>query len=394
MKAQAVTTCRVCANGRLEKVLDLGHQPLANLFLRQVADQEVTYPLEVFLCDICGHLQTSVMIDREAIFSDYIYFSTPNPSLSEHFQKYADDIKRRVPTWKDDLILEVASNDGILLKEFAHNPNNVLGIDPAVNIEACVPTWREFFTRDTAARIVAEKGRKAKVIMANNVITHTDDLHEIVGAMADALDDEGIIVMEAPWMGNMFENNAYDIIYHEHVTYFSVSTMIYLFTKHGLVMTDLEFHNVQGNSYRAFFKKIGHGEQSAFATEMAAKEAERGWLKPEAYLTLSRRIADSKEKLLTTLKKLKSEGKSIAGYGAAAKGNVILNYTGCGQYLDCLTDVMPSKIGLYAPGSKLIVKHRNDVNPDVFVLFAWTYKDHILAKEVDFKGEWVIPNAV
>lgn len=394
MKVHVVTACRVCETKDLAKVLDLGHQPLANLFLKTPSEDQPTYPLEVMLCDNCGHLQTSVMVDREQIFSDYIYFSTPNPSLSEHFQKYADDIKRRVPTWKDELILEVASNDGILLKEFAHNPDNVVGIDPALNIEACVPTWREFFTRDTAARIIAAKGRKAKVIMANNVITHTDDLHEIVGAMADALDGEGIIVMEAPWMGNMFENNAYDIIYHEHVTYFSVSTMIYLFAKHGLVMTDLSFHNVQGNSYRAFFKKVGHGVQSPLATEVAAKEVERGWLKPEAYGELSRRIAQSKDRLLTTLKNLKAEGKSIAGYGAAAKGNVILNYTDCGQYLECLVDVMPSKIGLYAPGSRLPVKHRADVNPDVFVLFAWTYKDHILAKETDFKGEWVIPNAV
>jgi len=394
MTVRELTACRVCGQQNLNKVIDLGSQPLANLFLRSPEEEQLAYPLEVHLCQTCGHLQTSVMIDRDQIFSDYIYFSTPNPSLSEHFKKYADDVKHRVPTWKDELVLEIASNDGILLKEFAVNPNNVVGIDPALNIEACVPTWREFFTRDTAARIVEAKGRKAKIIMANNVITHTDDLHEIVAAMAQALDDDGVIIMEAPWMGNMFENNAYDIIYHEHVSYFSISTIIYLFAKFGLVMTDLEFHNVQGNSYRTFFKKVGHGTQSPLATEVAAREVADGWLKPEAYRQLMLQIEQSKVRLLDTLRRLKSEGKSIVGYGAAAKGNVILNYTGCGQYLDSLIDVMPSKIGLYAPGSRLEVKERQAVDPDVFVMFAWTYKSHILTKEADFKGEWVIPNAV
>lgn len=391
MEAIEIKYCRVCENTLLFKVLDLGKQPLANLFLKNKNDKEEKYPLDVYLCENCGHLQLGTLVDREKIFSDYIYFSKPNPTFSTHFKKYADDIKKRVPTWQSDLIVEIGSNDGILLSFFSVAGKNVLGIDPALNIEASVPTWREFFTTDTANRIVKEKG-KAKVIMANNVFAHTFDLHDTILGMKNLLHDDGLIVIEAPWIGDMFENNAYDTIYHEHLSYFSITALMHLFSLFGFVMVDLEFHPVHGNSFRVFFMQEGSGKVSDKALEVVKMEKEKGWNKRDAYILLSKQIEKSKDILLGKLKKLKIEGKKVVGYGAPAKANTIINYTGCGEYIDCFIDGMPSKVGLYTPGSHLKVLSREEVNPDVFVMFAWNYKKHILEKEKDFKGEWIIPN--
>lgn len=391
MESKLITECRVCGNADLIKVLDLGMQPLANLFLRDKNDEEEMYPLDVYLCEACGHAQLGTLVDREGIFTDYIYFSAPNPTLSDHFRKYADGVKNRVPTWADDLIVEIGSNDGILLKEFDKG-GNVLGIDPAKNIETSVPTWKEFFSTDTVKRIIKEKGKKAKIIMANNVLAHTFDLKEILTAMGDLLDDDGLVVIEAPWLGDMFENNAYDTIYHEHLSYFSINTLMHLFSTHGFDIVDLEFNPIQGNSFRVFLQKSGVSSVSEYAKEVVRMENEKGWTKKESFDLLSYNIEKSKDILVDKLKKLKQQGKTIAGYGAPAKGNTIINYALCGQYLDYLIDGMPSKIGFYAPGSKLEVKKREEVNPDVFIMFAWNYKEHILEKERDFRGEWIIPN--
>jgi hypothetical protein len=271
MESQRIKQCRVCGNVDLVKVLDLGMQPLANLFLKDKNDKEEMYPLDVYLCEVCGHVQLGTLVDREGIFTDYIYFSAPNPTLSDHFRKYADDVKSRVPTWASDLIVEIGSNDGILLKEFDKG-GNVLGIDPAQNIQTTVPTWREFFNIDTAKRIVKEKGKKAKVIMANNVLAHTFDLKEILTAMGDLLDDDGLIVIEAPWLGDMFENNAYDTIYHEHLSYFSINTLIHLFSAHGFDIVDLEFNPIQGNSFRVFLQKSGVAPVSEYAKEVGLEK--------------------------------------------------------------------------------------------------------------------------
>ncbi|MBP9714929.1 MAG: class I SAM-dependent methyltransferase [Candidatus Pacebacteria bacterium] len=392
MKSEKLDYCRVCEGKDLVRVLDLGMQPLANMFLKHKDVREDTFPLDVYLCEICGHVQLGTHVEREGIFSDYIYFSGPNPTLSEHFKKYAEDVKKRVPSWQNDLIIEIGSNDGILLKEFNVNDKNVLGIDPAKNIETVVPTWREFFNIDVAKRIVKEKGKKAKIIMANNVLAHTFDLKEMLEAFNELLNDDGLIIIEAPWLGDMFENNAYDTIYHEHLSYFSINTLIHLFSKYGFDIVDLEFHKIQGNSFRIFLKKKGKGEFSEYAKEIAEMEKTKGWTKREAFTKLRENIEKSKNTLVEKLKKLKNEGKTIAGYGAPAKGNTIINYAVCGEYLDYVIDGMPSKIGFYTPGSKLQVVKREEVNPDVFVMFAWNYKEHILKKEKNFKGEWIIPN--
>jgi hypothetical protein len=383
--ARMISSCRVCTGQRLVKVLDLGKQPLANRFLKEQHEEEAAYPLDVFLCSDCGHAELGTIVDREAIFSDYIYVSAANPTLSDHFKKYVEDVKRRVPTWRDELIVEIGSNDGILLREFGSQEGNVLGVDPAKNIQASVPTLNAFFSRETAERILMEKGRQAKVIIANNVLAHTEDIRSMVSGMATLSADDGLIVIEAPWLGDMFEHNAYDTIYHEHLSYFSITALSRLFKDFGFVLVDLEFHPVQGNSFRAFFKKEGQGAISPFAREVMRQEEEKGWTKPEAFLQLGKNIA---------LSELKTQGKTIMGYGAPAKGNTILNYTGAGEYLTALIDDMPTKIGLFAPGSRLPVVPRTVPRPDAFVVFAWTYLPHILKKEADFTGEWIIPNRV
>lgn len=391
LSVRATTSCRVCLNQDLVKVLDFGVQPLANRFLQEPLEEDV-FPLDVYLCEACGHAELGTIVDREGIFSDYIYVSRANPTLSDHFRKYVEDLKRRVPSWRNAFVVEIGSNDGILLREFGDDERRVLGVDPAKNIPADVPTLREFFTREVAEHILEERG-PASIIIANNVLAHTEDIRSMVSGMSVLLGEQGVIAVEAPWLGDMFEKNAYDTIYHEHLSYFSITALNRLFAEFGLVMVDLEFHPIQGTSFRAFFQKRSVASPSVFAREVMEKERQSGWTKRQAFLLLAERIQQSKETLLQKLRDLKSLGKSVMGYGAPAKGNTILNYTGCGAYLDGLIDDMPSKIGKYAPGSQLKVIPRGP-KPDAFVVFAWNYLPHILEKEKDFMGEWIIPNAL
>ena len=287
IEAKPIDFCRVCLARDLEKILDLGKQPLANSFLKQKDQDEQFFPLDAYLCENCGHVQLGTNVDREGIFRNYLYFSGPNPGLSSHFQKYAADVKQHVPSWQNDLIVEIGSNDGILLKEFQSPQNSILGVDPALNIESVVPTMREFFGSKVAERILREKGRKASVIMANNVLAHTYDLHDTVAGMAELITDDGLVVIEAPWLGDMFETNAYDTIYHEHLSYFSIMALQKLFEQFGLVLVDLEFQPVQGKSFRAFFGK--NRKPSDFAQKIVTMEAQRGWNYRQAFAMLAKK---------------------------------------------------------------------------------------------------------
>lgn len=397
-------TCRECGAADLVKFLDLGEQPPANSFLKkeELTQPESKFPLEVYFCRSCSAAQLVHVVDKSLLFRDYVYFSSGMPKVSPHWQAYAEyAMKGFLPT-KKELVVEIGSNDGILLKFFQDNGYKVLGVDPAENIakvaeERGVPTWAEFFGAAVAKKIGRERGL-ATAILANNVVAHIDDHQDLCRGVKSLLRPEGVFVLEAPYLIDMFENLAYDTIYHEHLGFLAVRPLQKLFAKYDLEAFDVKIVLAQGRSLRLF---VGHKGAHPVSEEIGfwvKKELEYGLDREQSYFDLSRRIASSKSKLVALLRKLKSEGKRIAAYGAPAKGNTLLNYCKIGpDILDYALEDLPSKQGLYTPGMHIPVmdrKHAEANPPDYYLMLAWNYEKAILEKERGFLnrgGHFIIP---
>ena len=398
-------SCRICGGYNLVKFLDLGNQPLANSFVPQSCldsdTVEFTYPLDVYFCHDCNLAQLINVVDKEVLFKDYIYFSSGMPKLSDHFQKYAEDVVSRFLD-KDDFVVELASNDGILLKFFKDNGYKTLGVDPAGNvvkkaIALGVNTIVDFFSEDLSKEIVSKYG-KAKVIMANNVVAHINDHHDLAKGVANLLDEKGVFILEAPYLVDMFENLTYDTIYHEHLSYLAVRPLSVLFGKFGLEIFEVEVHQVQGQSLRVFVGKKGEHKIGDSVGRYIDLEKSLGLDSVEAYFSLAKRIEDSKTKLVSILNDLKKQKKTIAAYGAPAKGNTLLNYCQIGTALvDYASDGLPSKQGLLTPGMHIPVvseEYMHDHVPDYFLMLAWNYFNVIKEKEKSFVrdgGKFIIP---
>jgi len=345
--------------------------------------------------------QLADVVDKDELFRNYIYFSSGMPKLSDHFRLYAEEVMSRFLK-PGDFVVEIASNDGILLKFFKDRGYRILGIDPALNIVKVaeslgVPTLPKFFSESLAGTIATKEG-KVKAILANNVVAHINDHHDLASGIAALLDDEGVFVLEAPYLIDMFDNLTYDTIYHEHLSYLAIRPLQTLFEKFGLEIFDVALHPVQGQSIRVFVGKQGRRSISSTVRAFIAREKELEMDKFESYLKLAKRIESSKNKLVDLLRRLKQDGKKIAAYGAPAKGNTLLNYCEIGtDILDYALEDLPSKLGLYTPGMHIPVMDRAYTQshlPDYFLLLAWNYSKPILAKEESFRthgGKFIIP---
>jgi len=397
-------TCRICKIQDLTKFLILGPQPLANRFLKktQLSELEPFYPLDVYFCHKCNLVQLVDIVDKEELFRDYIYFSSGMPVLSEHFRLYAEDVIKKFLNSLDQFVVEIGSNDGILLKFFKDSGFKVLGIEPAENIipiaqSLGVETLNDFFSEKLAEEIVKKYGR-AKVIMANNVVAHINDHHDLVKGVYKLLDDKGIFIFEAPYLIDMFENLTYDTIYHEHLSYLAITPLSYLFRQFGMEIFDVKLFSVQGQSIRVFVSKKGEYPVEPSVQKLIRKEKTLSLDKVESYFYLAKRIESSKNKLRQLLKNLKIQGKKIAAYGAPAKGNTLLNYCKIGpDILDYATDSLWSKQGLYTPGMHIPVVVPEIIQkdpPDYMLLLAWNYADTILEKEKNYRdrgGKFIFP---
>ena len=388
------TQCRICGCKELIKFLDLGDHPLANSFLKTKEQEEKLYPLQVAWCKECNLVQLLHVVDRDILYRDYIYFSSGVLKLSEYFRKYAEDVMQYVE--RGDFIVEIASNDGILLKFFKDEGFEIQGIDPAINIaktaeQLGVPTIPDYFSEELADKI----GKKAKLIIANNVVAHTDDHQDMMRGVFKLLDENGVFIIEAPYLVDMFENLTYDTIYHEHLSYLSVRSLKYLLEKHGLEIFKVEVHEIQGRSLRVFIGHKGVFDIHHSVQEYIDIELRLGLDKIDAYQELAARIIAQKAQLQTMLKEL-SKTKKIAGYAASAKGNTLLNYCRI-DCLDYILDHMKAKQGLFTPGTHLPIvsaEYAEQNPPDYFLMLAWNYEKQILAKEVDFRkngGKFIVP---
>lgn len=398
-----VCACRCCGERSLVPVLDLGMMPLTAAFVTEERRhlEEPRYPLKVVFCPSCSLVQIEHTVPPERIFlDDYPYYSSFIPALLSHARENALALIDRYNLGPSSLVVELGSNDGYLLRNFVERGIPVLGIDPAAGPCAAaekvgVHTLCDFFTPRLAERLVREVAR-ADVIIANNVMAHVPDPHAFVDGIALLLKDTGVLVTESPSLRSLVQNVEFDTIYHEHVCYFSVTALKNLFARSGLFINDIQPLDIHGGSYRYFVSKQDHS--TPIVQTMLDEERALGMNQPVFYQDFGARVERLREKLSSLLMGLKQQGKSIAAYGAAAKGVILLNWLGpVASVIDFVADRNIHKHGKYMPGLKIKVLPPQVLTercPDYTLILAWNFKDEIIAQQQEYlqkNGRFIIP---
>jgi SAM-dependent methyltransferase len=392
------TPCRFCRTPLDTVVCDLGMSPLANSYLppERLNGMEPFYPLRTLVCERCLLVQLEEFESPEAIFSDYLYFSSFSSSWLEHARRYVEMAVERFDLDASSHVVELASNDGYLLQYFHERHIPVLGIEPAANVakvalQKGIPTLVEFFGVE-AARSLADESQ-ADLLLGNNVLAHVPDLNDFVAGMKILLKPGGVLTMEFPHLMRLFEDDQFDTIYHEHFSYFSFLTVRAVFAAHGMELFDVEELPTHGGSLRIFGRHADDESKpmTERARELAEREEAAGYGTLEPYLRFEERVRASKRDLLEFLIDLKREGKTIVGYGAPAKGNTLLNYCRIGtDFLDYTVDKSPYKQGHYLPGTHIPIRAPEaiaETRPDVVFILPWNLKDEIMS-ELSFIADW------
>jgi SAM-dependent methyltransferase len=398
--------CRGCQSNSLSPILDLGDTPLANRLLtaEQLNEPEPRYPLRLVFCPQCGLVQIDHTVRPDILFRDYVYMSSFSPSFVEQARRHAEELMERRQLDPQSLVVEAASNDGYLLKWFAQRGVPVLGIEPARNIaviarEAGVATIDEFFDSELARRL-AGSGQAADVFLAKNVLAHVADLNDFVRGIHDILKPSGIAEIEAPYLLDMLEHCEFDTIYHEHLCYFSLTALRHVFERNGLRIIRVKRLPVHGGSIRftAACADGDVGEPDSSVVEMLAMEHAAQVTDASCYASFALKTNQLRTKLRDLLSSLKSQGKSIAAYGASAKGSTLLNYFGLGrETIDFIVDRNTGKQGRFAPGSHLPILPPETLvarQPDYVVLLTWNFAEEILEQQAAYRaagGRFIVP---
>lgn len=405
MIIKRITECRVCKNKNLSQVLSFGPTPLANAFLspKEIDSPEYYYPLDVYYCENCSFLQLGHVVSPTVLFGNYVYVSSTSPVFVNHFKKFADEVSQRFFLNKKSLVIDIGSNDGILLKPFKSLGIRVLGIEPASHIAKLaekegINTMPEFFSVKLAKKIVKKEG-KAKIVTATNVFAHIDNLDEVVNGVKILLEDDGIFIIEAPYLIDFIEKRYFDLVYHEHLSYWSVKSLDKLFRRLGMMVFDVQKVDVHGGSIRVFVKKTkGHQKIERNVSTFFDREKKAKLDNKKTYLNFASLVLENRVKLMDLLTKLKLKNKRIVGYGAPAKGNTLLNYFKIGtDILDYIVDDSPFKQGLFAPGTHIPVVSSDKLKeekPDYILILAWNFANPIMEKYAWFEkngGKFIIP---
>ncbi len=398
-------TCRACDHDKLRRFLQLGPQPLANSFLKS-SDEfalEARYSLDVCFCEKCSLVQLADVIDPALLFRNYIYTTGTSDTIAEHNRHYAATVVDFLDINKDDLIVEIASNDGSLLKCFQACGAKLLGVEPALNIAEMaraegIETVTEFFNCDTARHLRQTHGEAAAVI-ANNVFAHVDDSRDFLRACKHILTREGLVIIEIPYLGDFLDHLEYDTVYHEHICYFSITALLRLCDEAGLSIVRIDHVAVHGGSIRVYAGAKEHYPSHASTVLNEAREEVAAGLTTFArYEKFARDVKLNKQAMGDLLNDLVARGKTIAGYGAPAKGNTLLNYCGISTHLLPYTvDKSPLKVGLYTPGAHipvLPVETLLEKQPDYVLILAWNFTEEIMRQQREYKdrgGQFIVP---
>jgi len=394
-----IRNCRISGSSNIGTILDLGNQPLANALKKLPNDPEEKFPLTLMFCHDSSLVQLRETVDKKVLFTNYIWVTGTSASTRQYAKVFFERAIEKTEISHDDLIVEIASNDGTFLKPFIQNGyNNVLGVDPAINIVSVanqqgVRTLDSFWDRQVAQDIVSKLG-SAKIVMARNVIPHVSELHDVVEGIEHCLRDDGVAIIEFHNAGQILQDLHYDSIYHEHLCFFSIKSISCLFEQYDLLPFHIDPSPISGGSYVIFFSKKKR-EQSKYYLKAVEEEEELGVNEARSWVLfaktcyehrkMSREIAES------------SAGKTVLGFGASARSSTYLNFCGFGtDHMQAIIDNNPMKHGLYPPGSSIPIVSFNkgmDMKPDLIFILAWNFRDEIVqeCRSKGYRGEFLVP---
>lgn len=408
MSSKKAKNCAFCDSCKVIPFMDFGKMALAGGFLKKEDfHKETKFNMRMGFCEQCFAVQIIDKISPDLLFKDYFYFSSTIKTLQNHFNEYAKEIASRFLNSENASVLEIGCNDGILLKPLAENNiKTIIGVDPALNVISTINDNRikticNYFNENVAENVIENYG-KIDLVTANNAYAHIDDIQGTTRAIKKVLSDDGVFVFEVHYLGNIIDGLQYDMVYHEHIYYYSLLSAINHFKKYDMTVFDIEPKKIHGGSYR-FYVCNNHGKHanqiSKNVNELIKIEKGKGYNILDTYKDFSNNVHKIKNELMDLIINLKSKGKRIAGYGASGRANTMIQFCELTKdHIDYMIDDSPSKLGYFTPGSHFEIKSNSilydDNPPDYVIIFAWTFFDEIRSKNLNYLksgGKFIVP---